>query len=222
MKLLSLCGAMPNWFGSALTGGGLSRTVGIYPAAWNATYWVRASTSSAFRPNSWRTRAMASMVSRPWPGAAEVTAGTFSVLGFYDRRMRRILPALLTMLALVLLAGRFLLMPGDYATLATSTAGAAFGVSNFYFLNHTGYFDRAADFQPLLHTWSLAVEEQFYVVWPLLLLGLTRIGSKFARAAICWDCCAYCTRCAFSGCSAAWLKNAASSAVASSSCSSWA
>ena len=115
--------------------------------------------------------------------AAEIASGSFSVLSFYDRRMRRILPALLTILAAVLLVGRLMLSPGDYAALAKSTAAAAFGVSNIFFHGHTGYFDQAADLMPLLHTWSLAVEEQFYLVWPLLLVALAAVGSRIAVAA---------------------------------------
>jgi peptidoglycan/LPS O-acetylase OafA/YrhL len=98
--------------------------------------------------------------------------------------MRRILPALLTMLCVCLFAGRFLLLPGDYTLAAASGAAAAFGISNFYFLFNTGYFDRSSDLMPFLHTWSLGVEEQFYLIWPAALLLLSNryrlLGTSIA------------------------------------------
>lgn len=100
---------------------------------------------------------------------------------FYNGRIRRILPALLVMLLMTLAAGWFLLLPGDYATTAESAAYSAIGAGNIFFFWNTGYFDQAAGLQPLLHMWSLGVEEQFYLVWPLLLPGifwLTR-GNRF-------------------------------------------
>lgn len=99
----------------------------------------------------------------------DVQANEFSLVGFYDRRVRRILPALLVVLIATLVAGFWLLWPDDYSDLSLSAISAAFGVSNIFFMLNTGYFDPASELQPLLHTWSLGVEEQFYVVWPPLL-----------------------------------------------------
>ena len=83
---------------------------------------------------------------------AEIAAGRFSILNFYDRRIRRIVPALLVVLVSSILIGRLILLPGEYKSLATSAAYATFGGSNFFFLHNTGYFDQASELMPLLHT----------------------------------------------------------------------
>ncbi|TIQ40739.1 MAG: acyltransferase [Mesorhizobium sp.] len=99
-----------------------------------------------------------------------------SLIEFYGRRVRRILPAMLVMMGLSLAAGWFLLLPGDFASLGRSAAFSAAGLGNYYFLWNTGYFDREATLLPLLHLWSLGVEEQFYLVWPALLMAASRIS----------------------------------------------
>ena len=96
-------------------------------------------------------------------------AGVFSFSEFYGRRIKRIFPAL----ALILLAsyafGWFALFPHEYAQLGKHIAAGAGFVSNFVLSNESGYFDNLAETKPLLHLWSLGIEEQFYIVWPLLL-----------------------------------------------------
>jgi peptidoglycan/LPS O-acetylase OafA/YrhL len=94
---------------------------------------------------------------------------TFSFIEFYSRRIKRIFPALLLVLIACLIFGWFALLADEYKQLGKHIAGGAGFISNFIFWNESGYFDNTADTKPLLHLWTLGIEEQFYIVWPLLL-----------------------------------------------------
>lgn len=94
---------------------------------------------------------------------------TYSVLDFYQRRIRRIFPALILVLAACLGVGWFMFFPAEYERLGLHVAAGAGFIENILLWQEAGYFDEAAIQKPLLHLWSLAVEEQFYIVWPLML-----------------------------------------------------
>ena len=100
---------------------------------------------------------------------ADLQKGSFRFSDFYARRIRRIFPALILVLAASSLLGWFLLLPDEFAQLGRHVAGGAGFVSNFVLLGEAGYFDSEAELKPLLHLWSLGIEEQFYFIWPLLL-----------------------------------------------------
>ena len=110
--------------------------------------------------------------------------GEFSIAGFYRRRVRRIFPALYMMIAFVLGASMFLLSPLELIEFGKTALSTIFFSSNILFLNLSGYFDGAAAMKPLLHTWSLSVEEQFYVVYPALIILIRRFYPDLLRPAL--------------------------------------
>lgn len=114
----------------------------------------------------------------------ELTEGGFSFLHFYERRARRLFPALFALLCLVLLISFFVLIPDHFSQLGESTIYAALSLSNVLFYIKTGYFDSDAVVKPLLHTWSLGVEEQFYFIWPFLLFLLIGSARRVSRLSV--------------------------------------
>jgi peptidoglycan/LPS O-acetylase OafA/YrhL len=101
----------------------------------------------------------------------------FSILNFYVRRCRRIIPALLVVLGATWLIGACTLLSTDYAELARHLIASATFTSNLLLWQQSGYFDVRVEYKPLLHLWSLGVEEQYYIIWPLLLAFLYRRGK---------------------------------------------
>jgi len=106
----------------------------------------------------------------------EIENGTFSFVTFYERRIRRIMPAFLATVFVTSIASYFLLLPQEFLELAKSIAYAVLSISNFLFLESSlDYFAPDSSAIPLLHTWSLAVEEQFYMIFPIMLILLHKI-----------------------------------------------
>jgi peptidoglycan/LPS O-acetylase OafA/YrhL len=112
---------------------------------------------------------------------AEFTEERFSLTAFYGRRIRRIFPALAVCLAAVLAFGFVYLMPHELTQLAKHVVFGAGFLSNIALWSETGYFDAAATSKPLLHLWSLGVEEQFYILWPALLWLVFRMKAGVAQ-----------------------------------------
>ncbi len=113
---------------------------------------------------------------------AEKQAGTFTIVNFYERRARRILPALFVVLFACLPFAWFWLLPEHMKHFSRSLVAVTAYASNILFFLESGYFETAAELKPLLHTWSLAVEEQYYVLFPIFLTLAWGMGKRWILA----------------------------------------
>lgn len=111
----------------------------------------------------------------------QIENNSFSFRTFYMRRARRLLPALTVTLYFSFIAGAFLISPKHFEQMNGSLFYGLFSLSNFFFLGEVGYFDTAAQFKPLLHTWSLAVEEQFYIFFPVTIFILYKVKHRLLK-----------------------------------------
>jgi peptidoglycan/LPS O-acetylase OafA/YrhL len=110
----------------------------------------------------------------------ELASKKFNLVTFYERRARRILPALLSTIFLIMPFAWLYFMPGDMKNFSESVIAATLFSSNVLFWKESGYFDIASESKPLIHTWSLAIEEQFYILFPLFLMLAWKLGKSIA------------------------------------------
>jgi peptidoglycan/LPS O-acetylase OafA/YrhL len=108
----------------------------------------------------------------------DATAGVFSFVSFYERRIRRIIPALYAMIVVTAALALFVLLPADYVSFSRSAVSVIVFASNIWFWHNSGYFDAPSTEKPLLHTWSLSVEEQFYLLFPCVIYLLARYARQ--------------------------------------------
>jgi len=109
---------------------------------------------------------------------SDLEQGRFSIVDFYERRIRRIFPALFFMIALTTVVAYFLFLPPNFEDYSKTAVATTLFSSNIYFWKFSGYFEPSAQLRPLLHTWSLAVEEQYYIFMPIAMY----VGYRFFKA----------------------------------------
>ena len=108
----------------------------------------------------------------------DIRNNRFSLIEFYTRRIRRIIPALYSTIFIVIILCYFVLSPDHFNRITKSGFSAATAYSNFFFWYESGYFDYNKHFKPLLHTWSLSVELQFYIIWPIIIFTIFKLFKK--------------------------------------------
>lgn len=110
--------------------------------------------------------------------------GKFSIIEFYIKRIKRIFPALAIVLLISMIYGWYNLFPSEYARLGKHVAAGSAFVANIVFWRDSGYFDPASELNPILHLWSLGIEEQFYMLWPIVLVLVFNLGKRYVFAAL--------------------------------------